>query len=67
MYTLTINKYGRYLSFDTFDELKEELFSYFSASEKNIVEKLLDFSNTPIVDGYKENKYQDFTVCCYDC
>ena len=67
MYTLTVSRYSRYLSFNTLEELREELESYFSAKEKNIVEILLDFSKTPVKDGYKTNKYQDFTVCCYDC
>lgn len=67
MYTLTINRYGRYLSFDTLDELKEELSGYFSTKEKDLVNKLLDFSKTPTIDGYKKNIYQDYTVCCYNC
>ena len=66
MFTLTIQRYGRYLSFDTIEELREELSGYFSPKEKSIVDKLTDFSNTPTIDGYKTNSYQDYTVCSYE-
>lgn len=68
MFTLTIKRYGRYLSFDTLEELKEELSLYFSPKEKanGIIEKLTNFNNVSKKDGYKEISYQDYTVCCYE-
>lgn len=68
MYTLTIRRYGRYLSFETLKELKEELSRYFTPREINsgIVNRLTDFTHTPLKDGYRKNNYQDFQVCCYE-
>lgn len=66
-YNLTISRYGRYLSFDTLEELKEELSLYFSPKEKEsgIIEKLTNFDSVKEQDGFKQINYQDFTICCY--
>jgi hypothetical protein len=68
MFTLTINRYGRYLSFDTLEELKDELRTYFSQKEiaSGIVERLTNFSNVQKKDGYKKISYQDYTICSYE-
>jgi hypothetical protein len=63
MYTLLIRRYGRYMSFDTIEELKNEVSGYFTKSEKAIVEKLTTFNS--FVDGMAKNDYQDFTTICY--
>ena len=67
MYSLTIRRYGRYLNFDTLEELKEELSLYFSPKEKSngIIEKLTNFDNIQEKDGYKEISYQDYIICMY--
>ena len=67
MYTLTIRRYGRYLSFETLEELIEELSRYFTPRELKcgIIDRLTDFTHTPFKDGYCKNNYQDFQVCWY--
>ena len=67
MYSLTIKRYNRYLSFDSITDLKEELSRYFTPREiqSGIVDRLTNFNNTPLKDGYCKNDYQDFSVCWY--
>ena len=67
MYSLTIKRYNLHLSFDNIIALKDELSRYFTQRElqSGIVDRLVNFNNTPIKDGYCENNYQDIKVCWY--
>lgn len=67
MYTLTIKRYNIFLKFETFEELKEEVCRYFTIGEiaRGVMNRLLDFSRVPFVDGFKKNSYQDMYVCYY--
>jgi hypothetical protein len=66
-YLAIIKRYGRYLTFDSLEELKAELSRYFTDKEKasGIVDRLTDFDNVPVENGHKEINHQDFTVCYY--
>jgi hypothetical protein len=72
-YSFTIKRYNTNKSFNTLEELKEEIGQYFTKKEKEsgIVEKLITFNPTLVNEnGFKyffaKNNYQDFTVCYYD-
>lgn len=66
-YSLLIRRYGRHLNFDTLEELKSEVRTYFTKSEQGIAQQLCDFSKAKFVDDMAENKYRDFSVsCCLD-
>ena len=67
MYTLYISRYGRHLTFDTIEELREELGTYFTPSEKKsgIVDRLTTFNAARCKDGYIKNDYRDMSVCYY--
>ena len=67
-YTLFIRRYGRWLTFPTIDELREELRGYFTAREiaGGIVERLTSFEGRKAgEDGYVQNQYQDFETYFY--
>lgn len=68
MYSLTIKRYNRYLSFDSVEELTEELSSYLTQSEiaSGILTKLTDFNPTRRDrDGFVVNNWCDFRTDCY--
>lgn len=66
MYTLYVGRYKRYMRFETVDELRVEVSSYFTRSEQNIVDKLCTFDPSKRdADGLVVNKYQDFLTDCY--
>ena len=66
-YLAIIKRFGRYLTFDSIEELKAELSKYFTESERasGIVDELTDFDNVPVKDGHKEIHHQDFIVAYY--
>lgn len=63
-YALHIRRYDRYQTFDTLEQLKEEVSTYFTKSEGRIVDRLCDFTHTPFVDDVATNSYQDFSTSC---
>ena len=70
MYSLTITRYGRYLKFDSIEDLTEELKQYFSPSEirSGIVDRLTAFRKPTPTDrgkGFVKNALRDFTVRYY--
>ncbi len=72
-YSLTIHRYGRYMTFDTLDELKAELATYFTQREKDsgIVDRLTRFTMETVTDNYgsyrfAQNDYQDYQICAYE-
>ena len=68
MYSLTIKRYNRHLSFGSAEELIEELSSYLTQSEiaSGVLAKLTDFSpNRRDADGFVVNHWCDFRTDCY--
>lgn len=66
-YSLTINRYGRYMTFDSAADLRAELKGYFTKVEQRtgVIERLTTFSRSRFRNGYATNSYQDFTVTAY--
>lgn len=66
-YSLVINRYGRYMTFENADDLCAELKRYFTKVEQRMgaVDRLTTFSPGQFRDGVAKNSYQDFTVTAY--
>ena len=64
-YSLLIQRYGRYMTFDSVEELRDEVRSYFTKKEQasGIVERLTTFNR--FTNGMAENKYQNMTVSAF--
>lgn len=67
-YSLHIRRYDRYLTFESLEELRQEVGLYFTEREKaaGIVDRLTSFVMKNECPGYwtGEQKYQDMTATC---
>lgn len=68
MYSLFIARYKRYFSFESFEDLCDELVGYLNPSDINdgVLEILTNFDpNRKNKDGFVVNNWQDFRTDCY--
>lgn len=57
-YSLLVRRYGYYVTFDSLEELKEEVRKYFTKSEAHLVDRLTQFP---------ENRYDQYGTQVRSC